>query len=50
MNNFEAKYIQIASKYLSEKLEQLHIQDKKPKKEEAHTESTIQKIVSSLFK
>ena len=50
MNNFEAKYIQIASKYLSEKLEQLHVQSKTSTTKEAPPESTIQKIVSSLFK
>ena len=50
MNSFEAKYMQIASKYLGEKLEQLHIEQKNETKKERGKKSTIQKLVSSIFK
>jgi len=50
MNNFEAKYMKIASAYLSDKIKQLNI---KPK--DSHTlvdkkESAIHRLMSGIFK
>lgn len=47
MNNFEAKYIKIASTYLDEKMKLLKFKSKK-ETQKSH-ESKFKQIVSSLF-
>ena len=49
MNNFEAKYIKISSNYLDEKLKLINSSKRKVKPIQK-SESTISKIVNSLFK
>lgn len=53
MNNFEPKYIKLASSYLSEKLGQLHISKEETIEEERVAKkevSRFQKIVATIFK
>ena len=50
MNNFEAKYIKIASAYLDEKLKILAVNPKRDRKKEEKKESTIHRIMTGIFK
>jgi len=50
MNNFEARYMKISSAYLSDKLKELGIKEKDSSLLKDKKESTIHKIVTSLFK
>jgi len=50
MNNFEAKYIHIASNYLSEKLNKLNTKQKKSLEDIKPKESKLQKLILNIFK
>ena len=50
MNNFEARYMKISSAYLSDKLKQLGVKQKDSYVLEDKKESTIHRIVTSIFK
>ena len=53
MNNFEPKYIKLASTYLSDKLSQLNISKKETIEEERVEKkelSRFQKMVATIFK
>jgi hypothetical protein len=50
MNNFEAKYLKIASKYLDEKIKILEIKPKNVSIIEDKKESTLHKIMTGIFK
>lgn len=50
MNNFEAKYMKISSKYLSDKIKELNIKSTPIEKLQNAHESAIKKIVSGIFK
>ncbi len=50
MNNFEAKYIKIASAYLDEKLKAVAVKTKEIKEKENKRESAIHRIMTGIFK
>jgi len=50
MNNFEAKYIILSSKYLEEKLEEVKNRRTYLDKKEVPEKSKLRKIVSNFFK
>ena len=50
MNNFNAKYIKISSKYLQEKLDMLDSKVKNIYVVENKKESRLQRIMSNIFK
>ena len=50
MNNFDAKYIKLSSKYLQEKLDLLDSKVKNVYVVEEKKESKLQRLVSSIFK
>lgn len=50
MNNFEPKYLKIASKYLDDKMKSANVNNKNHYKLEDKKSSTLQRVVSALFK
>jgi hypothetical protein len=50
MNNFDAKYIKISSKYLQEKLNMLESKVKDVYKIEEKKESKLNRLINSIFK
>jgi hypothetical protein len=50
MNNFEAKYIKMASAYLDEKLQTLEVKKEQKLKLEDKKESTLHRIMTGIFK
>ena len=50
MNNFEAKYMKIATAYLNDKLKQLNVKSKDTYQLEDKKESTLHRIVTGIFK
>jgi hypothetical protein len=50
MNNFESKYIKIASKYLDDKMKSLNVKAKSSIAQESKKGSRFHKIVSAVFK
>ena len=50
MNSFEGKYIQIASKYLDDKMKKLNVRSKGGFALEDKKESTLHRIVTGIFK
>ena len=50
MNNFDAKYLKISSKYLQEKLDILNSKAKNVYVVEDKKESKIQRLISNIFK
>jgi hypothetical protein len=50
MNNFEGKYIKIASKYLDDKMKALNVKGKGVSQLEEKKESTFGRIISGMFK
>lgn len=50
MNNFEAKYMKIASAYISDKIKQLNVKPRETFVLEDKKESAIHRIVTGIFK
>ena len=50
MNNFDAKYIKISSKYLQEKLDMLDSKVKNIYVVEKKKESKLNRLINSIFK
>ena len=50
MNNFDAKYIKISSKYLQEKLDSVNSKVKNVYVVEKKKESKLNRLISSIFK
>ncbi|MEA2072751.1 MAG: hypothetical protein U9O86_04140 [Campylobacterota bacterium] len=50
MNNFEAKYMKIASSYLSDKIKELNVKPSATFILEEKKKSAIHKIVTGIFK
>lgn len=50
MNNFEAKYLKISSKYLDEKLQQLNVKGRALAPLKDKKESGLTKFVNGFFK
>lgn len=50
MNNFDAKYIKISSKYLQEKLDMLNARVKSSYVVQEKKESKVHRLINSIFK
>jgi len=50
MNNFEAKYIKLSSRYLAEKLQKLRFKEIISSKIEEKKESPFKHLITSIFK